>query len=73
MSAMATKPKSTSSGLRIEQAQVSQDGQWVLFLSIPDPRGDSQHSAMLQLVRLDGQGLQTLYCFPTDTFSLALL
>lgn len=52
-----------TSGIRIDQAQVSNDGQWVLFLSIPDPRGDSQHSAMLQLVRMDGKGLQTLYCF----------
>ena len=58
-----------TSGLRIDQAQVSADGQWVLFLSIPDPRGDSQHSAMLQLVRMDGQGLQTLYCFPNATYS----
>jgi hypothetical protein len=58
-----------TSGLRIDQAQVSRDGQWVLFLSIPDPRGDSQHSAMLQLVRMDGQGLQTLYCFPNVTYS----
>lgn len=58
-----------TSGIRIDQAQVSSDGQWVLFLSIPDPRGDTQHSAMLQLVRMDGQGLQTLYCFPTVTYS----
>ncbi len=58
-----------SSGIRIDQAQVSADGQWVLFLSIPDPRGDSQHSALLQLVRMDGQGLQTLYCFPNQTYS----
>ena len=58
-----------SSGIRIDQAQVSADGQWVLFLSIPDPRGDNQHSAMLQLVRMDGQGLQTLYCFPNATYS----
>lgn len=58
-----------SSGIRIDQAQVSQDGQWVLFLSVPDPRGDSQHSAMLQLVRMDGQGLQTLYCFPNATYA----
>src|SRR5579883_861520 len=58
-----------TSGLSITQAQVSADGQWVLFLSIPDPRGDSQHSAMLQLVRMDGQGLQTLYCFPNATYS----
>lgn len=56
-----------TSGIRIDQAQVSADGQWVLFLSVPDPRSDSQHSALLQLVRMDGQGLQTLYCFPTAT------
>lgn len=59
----------TTSGIRIDQAQISADGQWVLFLSIPDPRGDTQHSAMLQLVRMDGQGLQTLYCFPNATYS----
>ncbi len=53
-----------TSGISIEAAQVSADGQWILFLSTPDPRGDAQHSAMLQLVRMDGQGLQTLYCFP---------
>ncbi len=53
-----------TSGISIESAQVSADGQWILFLSTPDPRGDAQHSAMLQLVRMDGQGLQTLYCFP---------
>ena len=63
------KTEIVSSGLRIDQAQVSADGQWVLFLSIPDPRGDHQHSAMLQLVRMDGQGLQTLYCFPNQTYS----
>ena len=58
-----------TSGIRIDQAQVSADGQWVLFLSIPDPRGNTQSSAMLQLVRMDGQGLQTLYCFPNATYS----
>lgn len=68
----ATSGKKTdivTSGIRIDQAQVSSDGQWVLFLSIPDPRGDSQHSALLQLVRMDGQGLQTLYCFPNVTYT----
>jgi hypothetical protein len=63
------KAEIVSSGIRIDQAQVSADGQWVLFLSIPDPRGDSQHSAQLQLVRMDGEGLQTLYCFPATTYS----
>ncbi len=54
-----------TSGLSIQHAQVSADGQWVLFLSQVDPRGDPNHSAMLQLVRMDGQGLQTLYCLPS--------
>lgn len=63
------KAEIVSSGLRIDQAQVSADGQWVLFLSVPDPRGDSQHSVMLQLVRMDGEGLQTLYCFPTANYT----
>ena len=64
---LTTRQKVTiaTSGLSIQAAQVSADGQWILFLSTPDPRGDARHSAMLQLVRMDGQGLQTLYCFPT--------
>lgn len=52
-----------TSGIQILQAQVSYDGQWVLFLSQPDPRGGSA-VVMLQLVRMDGQGLQTLLCLP---------
>lgn len=51
------------SGLSISNAQVSADGQWILFLSQIDPRGDRNHSSAIQLVRMDGQGLQTLYCF----------
>src|ERR1019366_5754901 len=53
-----------SSGIQILQAQVSSDGQWVLFLSMPDPRGAPTEVVQLQLVRMDGQGLQTLMCFP---------
>ena len=63
------KAEIISSGISIDQAQISADGRWVLFLSIPDPRGDTQHSALLQLVRMDGEGLQTLYCFPRVTYS----
>ena len=63
------KAEIASSGVSIDQAQISADGQWVLFLSIPDARGDKEHSAMLQLVRMDGAGLQTLYCFPTAKYS----
>jgi len=60
-----------TSGLSIEHAQVSADGQWVLFLSQIDPRGDRQHESMLQLIRMDGQGLQTLYCLPAGIVSRA--
>jgi len=59
----------TTSGIQILQAQVSHDGQWALFLSRPDPRG-GLNVVMLQLVRMDGQGLQTLLCLPySDTGS----
>ncbi len=58
-----------TSGLSIEHAQVSANGQWVLFLSQIDPRGDRQHESMLQLIRIDGQGLQTLYCLPAGVVS----
>src|SRR2546425_7883583 len=61
-----------TSGLSIQHAQVSADGQWVLFLSQVDPRGDPNHSAMLQLVRMDGQGLQTLYCLPSSIMSASV-
>jgi dipeptidyl aminopeptidase/acylaminoacyl peptidase len=40
----------------ITGAQVSTDGQWILFVT------NYPQYAALQLVRMDGQGLQTLYC-----------
>lgn len=40
----------------ISDAQVSADGQWVLFVAV------TNNQAKLQLVRVDGQDLQTLYC-----------
>jgi len=46
----------TIKNVSISYAQVSTDGQWILFVA-----GFSDHSA-IQLVRLDGQYLQTLYC-----------
>lgn len=46
-------------GTSISEAQVSQDGQWVLFVA--HYNGQDQ----LRLVRVDGQGLQTLYCAPS--------
>src|SRR5579859_4421930 len=42
--------------LRINDEQVSQDGQWVLFTAQVGTQ------SQLRLVRMDGQGLQTLYC-----------
>lgn len=56
------KTELVTSGLSLQNAQVSGNGQWVLFLSTPDPRGDRQHSALFQLIRMDGKKLQTLYC-----------
>lgn len=40
----------------IENAQISADGQWILFTS------SNAQQTQLQVVRMDGQGLQTLYC-----------
>ena len=46
----------------IAEAQVSADGQWLLFVNdIPEYAPTAGVSA-LQMVRMDGQGLQTLYC-----------
>lgn len=42
----------------IDEAQVSNDGQWALFAATIG--GQSQ----LRMVRVDGQGLQTLFCAP---------
>ncbi len=46
---------------RIDEAQVSTDGQWVLFTA--HVAGQSE----LRVVRMDGQGLQTLFCAPSGT------
>jgi Tol biopolymer transport system component len=40
----------------IMEAQVSADGNWVLF------RASVENRSAIQLIRMDGQGLQTLYC-----------
>ena len=48
----------------IDDAQLSSDGQWVIFLSRV-PWNNSFISAV-QMVRIDGQGLQTLYCSSED-------
>lgn len=46
---------------RIDDAQVSADGQWVLFTA--HVAGQSE----LRAVRMDGQGLQTLFCAPAGS------
>jgi hypothetical protein len=46
----------------INEAQISADGQWILFVS-----GAASASGRLQMVRIDGQGLQTLYCDSTSS------
>lgn len=51
-------------GTFIGGAQVSADGQWVLFTS-----GSKLNGVKLQVVRIDGQGLQTLYCDTTRNIS----
>jgi serine/threonine protein kinase len=45
----------------VDEAQVSNDGQWVLFTATV--KGQTE----LRMVRLDGQGLQTLVCAPSNT------
>jgi hypothetical protein len=40
----------------ISDAQVSADGQWIIFVSVTTKQDK------LQMVRMDGQALQTLYC-----------
>jgi hypothetical protein len=51
----------------IQEANVSPDGQWVLLVS------RLQDQFALQLVRVDGQYLQTLYCAPAQTSTDAVL
>jgi hypothetical protein len=48
-------------GAVIREAQVSNDGQWLLFVT------EQLHTTEIQMVRMDGQGLQTLYCAPPGT------
>jgi hypothetical protein len=48
-------------GAVIREAQVSSDGRWVLFVT------ELAQASEIQMVRLDGQGLQTLYCAPAGT------
>lgn len=56
----------TTEAGQIEDAQVSADGQWVIFLLDFFSAIRTQASAEIRMVRMDGQGLQTLFCFPTN-------
>ncbi len=47
-----------ASNTSVTEAQVSNDGQWVLFSALVAKQSE------LRLVRMDGQGLQTLICAP---------
>ena len=48
---------SGNSQVALVSAQVSTDGQYVMFIT----------GRKLQMIRMDGQGLQTLYCYPAVT------
>ena len=48
-----------ASQANIIEAQISNDGQWVLFSALISGQ------SVLRIIRLDGQGLQTLLCAPT--------
>lgn len=52
----------------ISEAQLSSNGQWILFLANTASGGQ----ARLQLIRADGQDLQTLFCAPAYTLSHVL-
>ncbi len=52
----------------IDFAQVSADGQWVLFVSSGAQQSKTPYK--LQLVRIDGRYLQTLYCSPNAAISI---
>jgi eukaryotic-like serine/threonine-protein kinase len=53
-------------GVTFGSPQLSADGQWILFVT-----STNQHDE-LQMVRMDGQGLQTLYCLPLRGIQKAL-
>jgi eukaryotic-like serine/threonine-protein kinase len=53
-------------GVTFGSPQVSADGQWILFVTSMGQRDE------LQMVRMDGKGLQTLYCLPAGGIQKAL-
>ena len=53
-------------GATFGSPQISADGQWILFVT------STAQVDKLQMVRMDGQGLQTLYCLPAHGILKAL-
>ena len=59
-----TTTLSSEPGTTIADAQLSSDGQWVLFdTAVSAFSASTTILDKMQMIRLDGQGLQTLYCF----------
>lgn len=52
---------------QIASVNVSPDGQWLLLVSSVQ-RSPVQNRERIQLIRIDGQHLQTLYCAPEDAY-----
>jgi hypothetical protein len=52
---------------QIASVNVSPDGQWLLLVSAVQ-RSPVQNRERIQLIRIDGQHLQTLYCAPEDAY-----
>jgi hypothetical protein len=50
----------------LEPAQVSADGQWILFVADTAEQQAQLRQEKLEMVRLDGRYLQTLYCLPVE-------
>jgi Tol biopolymer transport system component len=50
----------------LEPVQISADGQWILFVADTAEQQAQLRQEKLELVRLDGQYLQTLYCLPVE-------
>ncbi len=53
-------------GVTFGSPQLSEDGQWILFVTSTGQRDE------LQMVRMDGKGLQTLFCLPASGIQKAL-
>ena len=53
-------------GVTFDSPQISADGHWILFVTSTGQFDE------LQMVRMDGQGLQTLYCLPAHGILKAL-